>query len=1493
MKSASILPGAPGRILILLCLLMFAVVRSYGQGVCDDCPTLAECEPCSGGLTNLVVNYDGIVITASATDLGDGSALAVSLLSSELTITKPGGGPFVGNVSVSVIYLSLPLNLTDTEVINTSCSPPVYEGEEFGNFTIVSGASVAGPLCCSPGETQTIPDPVFTDCPSGQTLSLISGCTRMAFWTEPTAIDGCGEAVTLTRSHAPGHSFGVGPTTVVYTATDPYGNTSTCEFDITITDGIVPQFTACPNDRSETVDANCQLTLPNYVGLAAASDNCDANVTITQLPLPGTVITTSQTVTLTAEDDYGNKRTCDFFVTLIDDTPPQITCPGNMNVAANHPSNCSYTIGDFTDDAIVDDNCDNNITIIQSPPPGTLLSGEGNTQDITLTATDDFGNSDQCVFTITLIDTTDPQITCPADRNEEVDANCEFEIPDYRSLATTFDKCDGNVEITQSPAVGTKISGVGFMQAITLTARDNANNEDQCSFNVTLVDAIKPSISCPADFDVFTTNCSFTIPSYMHLAIKGDNCDNAVNVIQSPPPGTKLTGHGNTLQITLTAFDDTGNSNSCNFTITLKDNVPPQFTLSPVSQDVAVDGNCQFSMPDYTDAAAASDNCDADVEITQSPAVGSVINGQGTTQVVTLTAKDDAGNTSTSNFTLTLIDTTPPQFTCESDQDVDVNANCSFVIPDYGTLIPTTDNCDTNVIVQQSIAAGTIITGVGETRTITLTATDDSNNTTQCSFTITLTDGIAPTITSCQGDISKSLDAGCDYLLEDFTDEIEATDNCTDGTNITYTQSPAPGTPLSGDGTIHTITLTATDEYNNSATCTFDITIEDTTAPTITLCQSDLSKDLDAGCDYVLEDFTDQIEATDNCTISTNITYTQSPVPGTLFSGDGTTHTITLTATDEYNNSASCTFDITIEDTTSPTISALPPNVTLTAGDNGKATHTWTNPSISDNCDQTLNITSTHTSGYEFPFGDHTVTFTATDDALNQSTASFTVKVEDHTPPVIADLPEDVTLTAAENGKAVYAWTDPNVEDNCDATPEIVSDYPSGYPFTIGRTQVTFTATDDSGNKSQEDFLVVVEDKTAPVISNMPGDITLSANASCVAAHSWNLPSVTDNNGDADPDLRSNFSPGHEFPLGETIVTYTATDNAGNAISESFTVTVTDDTDPIITEYPATVKAFAIESCTAIATWSEPKIEDCSSVVVDRSHSSGDTFPIGTTEVTYTVTDQDENVSTCTFNVIVEDKTPPVFTGCPGELIVKADASCNASVSWNEPSASDNCDIATVTSSHHPGDIFPKGVTEVVYTATDIYGNVSYCKFNVSVQNEHPPVIAGCVEDIEMKAGESGEVQVQWVPPTTTVQCGEVTLTSTHSPGDLFPLGTTAVEYKATDSDGNFSVCIFNIHVTYEDVQFNVVPVITPDGDGINDQWTLGNIEKFSDNKVVIVDRWGSVIFSATGYNNETIVWKGTNSSGGVVPTGTYFYTITVRIGPALHEKKGFIELLK
>src|SRR5690606_1432277 len=159
-------------------------------------------------------------------------------------------------------------------------------------------------------------------------------------------------------------------------------------------------------------------------------------------------------------------------------------------------------------------------------------------------------------------------------------------------------------------------------------------------------------------------------------------------------------------------------------------------------------------------------------------------------------------------------------------------------------------------------------------------------------------------------------------------------------------------------------------------------------------------------------------------------------------------------------------------------------------------------------------------------------------------------------------------------------------------------------------------------------------------------------------------------------------------------------------------------------------------------------------------------FPLGTTSVTYTATDQYGNQATCSFDVIVKDVTPPTFNECPDDIrVVIQQGGCETSVTWTPPEAADNC-TALITSDHQSGDTFPFGETIVTYTATDLAGNTTTCSFTVYVGNTNAPVVSGCSEDITVVADETLQAVVNWDEPIFTVSCGELMTTQSHHPGN-------------------------------------------------------------------------------------------------------------------------------
>jgi hypothetical protein len=109
--------------------------------------------------------------------------------------------------------------------------------------------------------------------------------------------------------------------------------------------------------------------------------------------------------------------------------------------------------------------------------------------------------------------------------------------------------------------------------------------------------------------------------------------------------------------------------------------------------------------------------------------------------------------------------------------------------------------------------------------------------------------------------------------------------------------------------------------------------------------------------------------------------------------------------------------------------------------------------------------------------------------------------------------------------------------------------------------------------------------------------------------------------------------------------------------------------------------------------------------------------------VTCTATDPSGAPSTVTFNVIVRDTQPPVFTSLQNlTVLTTRTGDSGVAVNYTPPAASDNCGTATVVCTPAPGSVFPRGTTTVTCTATDGAGNQSTSRFQVTVFD-------ACVQD--------------------------------------------------------------------------------------------------------------------------------------------------------------------
>jgi gliding motility-associated-like protein len=216
---------------------------------------------------------------------------------------------------------------------------------------------------------------------------------------------------------------------------------------------------------------------------------------------------------------------------------------------------------------------------------------------------------------------------------------------------------------------------------------------------------------------------------------------------------------------------------------------------------------------------------------------------------------------------------------------------------------------------------------------------------------------------------------------------------------------------------------------------------------------------------------------------------------------------------------------------------------------------------------------------------------------------------------------------------------------------------------------------------------------------------------------------------------------------------WTATDGSGNAVNCSFDVVVTDNETPIISSCPGTININNDNgACGAQVNWIPPTFTDNCGATMTASHNPGDFFPVGTTQVTYTVTDGTGNTSICTFDVIVTDNELPQMT-CNSNI-----ASCDSLVTFTTPNVTDNCGVASVTqiTGLPSGSYFPVGTTTVTFEAVDIHGNTNTCSFDVTI---HPTPVLNTV-DTDVSCNNFGDGSID-----LTVTNGTPAYTYTWSNG--------------------------------------------------------------------------------------------------------------------------------
>lgn len=495
------------------------------------------------------------------------------------------------------------------------------------------------------------------------------------------------------------------------------------------------------------------------------------------------------------------------------------------------------------------------------------------------------------------------------------------------------------------------------------------------------------------------------------------------------------------------------------------------------------------------------------------------------------------------------------------------------------------------------------------------------------------------------------------------------------GTCGGVTMSPASGTFFTVGQ--HTVTASA----SGSTGCSFVLTVVDTPAPTIS-CQGDLTQGAASG-DSEATVPVDNPTYTGNNASLVGVRSDNRPI------GDpypiGTT-TITWTVKecndppqcDDPNiRSASCTQHVTVTSPDAPTITC-PSDKTFNAGSDCQKTLTTaqigTPTAGPTSGTYAAVVTSRRSDNLDltdpYPAGQTVITWTATN-SVGQVSCSQTITITssgDTTPPVLT-VPADLNVTTAtcsallddELGVATATDNCSTVSISRTGVPTVACPIPGNptrtcesFVFPVGTTNVTYTATDAAGNTSTGVQHVVVHEPTPPTFLFVPASLTINTGPGATSCGAYvgdaTLGTATVSDNCDTTVIRTGVPAGNNFPVGSTVITYTA--RADLSVTATQTITIVDNTKPILTA-PAAVTAYTGTGATSCGTvvsnatlGTATASDNCPGIgsIVRTGVPAGNSFPVGTTTVTYTVTDAHSNTSTATQTVTVIDNTVPVIT---------------------------------------------------------------------------------------------------------------------------------------------------------------------------------------------------------------------------------------------------------
>ncbi|WP_162426644.1 glycine-rich protein [Pontibacter pudoricolor] len=941
---------------------------------------------------------------------------------------------------------------------------------------------------------------------------------------------------------------------------------------------------------------------------------------------------------------------------------------------------------------------------------------------------------------------------------------------------------------------------------------------------------------------------------------------------------------------TFVATDAVGNTSTTSFDVTVTDTQKPTVITQNITVNLDATGAATITAAQINNGS--TDNCSIPAEGYSLDKTGFTCDNVGP-NTVTLTVTDVNGNTSSATAIVTVKDVTAPIAIAKAIT-VQLDANGAATITPAMVDNGSSDICGS---VTLSLSKTTFDCSNLGTNTVTLTATDEAGNVATTTAIITVEDKVAPVA-----------------IAQDITVQLDATGNAT----ITAAQVNNGSSDACGDITLtisktafdcsnvgeNSVTLTVTDKSGNTHTTTAIVTVEDKVAPVV-----------------ITQNITVQLDAAGNATITADEVNNGSAdacgiksmsLSKTTF--DCSTigaNTVTLTVTDNNGNVATKTAIVTVEDKIAPI--ALTKNITIKLDAAGKATIVAADVDngSSDVCGS-VKLTIDKAAFDCSNIGENEVMLTVTDAYDNVATEKATVTVVDDLVPVVLTQNITVSLDATGNATITTVQIDNGSSDNCGIASYKLDKAEFGCAH-LGENTVTLTVTDVNGNVAKKGAIVTIVDEIAPTALARNITVELDANGSVTLTAAQVNDNSTDNCGVATLTLdKDTFGCSN---LGENTVNLTVTDKAGNTAIAAATVTIVDHIAPTITAPADVVVDVDAGKTTAsnVDLGTPVTADNCDAAAIDVTNDAPTHYPAGTTTVTWTATDASGNKTTATQTVTVRQDIASVATLATITVPIRT-----AFASVPLP--------ATVAVTYTNGEQEAIGVTWAAGTynglvaGTYVLSGQLIAAPNTTNQSSKTATITVVVEPNKVPTALAFSATT-FAP---NVQADDVigTLTTTDpddtqfvytlvagsgdSDNSLFEISGDKVYLKSNNGLSGKTTFSFRVRSTdpYQNTiekaftltkgnygvavdKLKIVNAFSPNGDGINDSWSIPELRFYNQVEVEVFDRSGVRLFHTT---DPEMAWDGRSANGQVLQ-GAFFYIVQVRDINLV--KKGVVTILK